>query len=116
MYLLLKRFIFIADACFKAALSIIPEWSQQENEKNRSNEHFLVLYIKKFLSVLLVVPDSPDRGVLNLIRILLNNIQNYEWDMQSGNLCYLYMNVLDLLSSMAQESYPYHVDKGESNY
>ncbi|KAI4469029.1 esophageal cancer associated protein [Holotrichia oblita] len=104
-----------ADACFKAALSVIPEWSQQENEKNRSNEYFLSSYIKKFLSVLLVVPDSPDRGVLNLIRILLNSIQNYEWDMQSGTLCYLYMNVLDLLSSMAQESYPYHVDKVESN-
>ncbi|KAI4469048.1 esophageal cancer associated protein [Holotrichia oblita] len=104
-----------ADACFKAALSVIPEWSQQENEKNRSNEFFLSSYIKKFLSVLLVVPDSPDRGVLNLIRILLNSIQNYEWDMQTGTLCYLYMNVLDLLSSMAQESYPYHVDKVESN-
>ncbi|KRT85255.1 hypothetical protein AMK59_2595 [Oryctes borbonicus] len=71
--------------------------------------------MKKFLSVLLVVPDSPDRGVLNLTRVLLNSIQNYSWDMQSGTLCYLYMNVLDLLSTMAQELYPYHVDKVESN-
>ncbi|GJQ78307.1 hypothetical protein Trydic_g22145 [Trypoxylus dichotomus] len=103
-----------ADACFKAALSIIPEWSQ-ENEKNRYNEQFLTSYVRKFLAVLLVVPDSPDRGVLSLIRVLLNNIQNYNWDMQNGNLCHLYINVLDVLSTMAQESYPYHVDKVESN-
>lgn len=33
--------------------------------------------------------------------------------MQNGILSYLYINVLDLLSTMAQESYPYHVDKGD---
>lgn len=99
----------------KAALSIIPEYSE-ETGKQRNNEQFLITYIKKFLSVLLVVPDCPDKGVLNLVRILLNIIQNYEWDSQSGTLCYLYMNVLDLLSTMAQESYPYHVDKGAIYY
>ncbi|XP_022913780.2 VPS35 endosomal protein-sorting factor-like [Onthophagus taurus] len=102
-----------ADACFKAALQIIPEVTQTVDKQ--SPKTYLFSYIRKFLSTLLVVPDSPDRGVLSLTRILLNTVQSYEWDVQNGTLCQLYLNVLDLLTAMSQDFYFYHVDKVESN-
>lgn len=82
-----------------------------EKETNQ-NESFLLSYIKSFLSMLLVIPDSPDRGVLSLIRHLLNTLQNFQWMQQNGTLANLYLNVLDMLHVMGQEIYPYHVDKG----
>ncbi|XP_056639227.1 VPS35 endosomal protein-sorting factor-like [Diorhabda sublineata] len=100
-----------ADACLKAALSIIPDLEDSPSKP----ESFIVAYIKKFLSVLLVVPDNPDRGVLGLTRSLLNVIRQLDWDKQACNLGLLYINVLDLLSVFAQEEYPYHADKVESN-
>jgi hypothetical protein len=54
--------------------------------------------------------DSPDQGVLYLIRGLLNILQNYTWDMHNDTKIRLYMHVLSLLSAMSQESYAYHVD------
>lgn len=100
---------FVADACFKTALSIAPELAQSEAPHD---EQFMVSFVRSFLSVLLVVPDSPDRGVLNLTRMLLNMLQTVQWTQKAETLCSLYLNVLDLLSVMAQESYPYHVYKG----
>lgn len=100
-----------ADACLKAALSILPD----VEDFPLKSEPFIVAYIKKFLSVLLVVPDNPDRGVLGLMRSLLNVIRQLEWNKQSCNLGLLYINVLDILSVFAQEEYPYHADKVESN-
>lgn len=64
------------------------------------------------MSVLLVVPDSPDRGVLNLVRMLLDTLRTFPWTQNSEALYSVYLNVLDLLSTMSQESYPYHVYKG----
>lgn len=101
--------LFPADACFKTALSITPELAQNEAFYD---ETFVVSFVRSFLSVLLVVPDSPDRGVLNLVRMLLNTLQTFPWAKNSEALYSLYLNVLDLLSTMAQESYPYHVYKG----
>ncbi|KAF5301140.1 hypothetical protein FQR65_LT08970 [Abscondita terminalis] len=102
-----------ADACFKTALKVIPELLLDENQKQA--ETFLVSYVRNFLSVLLTVPDSPDSGVLNCTRILLNTLQSTKWNSGSVILATLYLNVLDMLSAMAQETYPYHVDKVESN-
>lgn len=63
------------------------------------------------MSTLLVVPDSPTSGVLTLTRSLLNTLQEITWNKQE-TVIQLYLHVLDLLSAMAQENYPYHVDKG----
>lgn len=61
------------------------------------------------------MPDNPERGVLNLTRLLLNILQKYKWNPQNATLTALYLDVLDLLSTMAQETFPYHVDKVDSN-
>ncbi|KAG5897769.1 hypothetical protein JTB14_019988 [Gonioctena quinquepunctata] len=100
-----------ADACFKAALAMLPDLQDVSSK----SETFLVPYIRKFLSTLLIVPDNPERGVLSLTRALLNVMRDLDWNLQNCNLGALYVNVLDLLTAMAQEDYPYHIDRVESN-
>lgn len=39
-------------------------------------------------------------------------LQNYKWETQIIAKSLLYLNVLDMLATAAQDSYPYHVDKG----
>lgn len=104
--MLIKK--FSADSCLKAALPLIPEFCNQEE---RNYETFITSYICNYMSTLLVVPDSPTTGVLSLTRALLNTLQQINWNNQE-TVIQLYVHVLDLLSVMAQENYPYHVDKG----
>ncbi|KAL1502197.1 hypothetical protein ABEB36_007374 [Hypothenemus hampei] len=79
-----------ADACFKAILSVISELSP-------------------------VIPDNPERGVLSLTRNLLNILRNFQWARENGSLAVLYISAIDLLASMTQDDYSYHVDRVESN-
>lgn len=55
-----KNFVFLADACFKAALSLIAEMPNNiyVDSKPQNSELFLIPYMKNFLSTLLVVPVS----------------------------------------------------------
>lgn len=99
-----------ADACFKAILSTISELPCSTD-----TDLFLPAFVRQFLSLLMVVPDNPERGVLSLIKSLLNTIRNFKWQTSSSVLGFFYVHVIDLLSVMAQEVYPYHVDKVESN-
>lgn len=46
------------------------------------------------------------------MRGLLNVIQDYTWEDNSDDKVRIYTNVLHLLSAMTQETYIYHVDKG----
>ncbi|XP_046397900.1 VPS35 endosomal protein-sorting factor-like isoform X2 [Ischnura elegans] len=132
---LLNQCLGQADACFKAALSLIPEvppYMESVGEgtggKQRSSEPFLVGYLSQFLSTLLVVPDPPEQGVLYLTRGLLNVVQHYSWlgspgaganssDTKRGSMsqAMVYLNVLQMLSSATQETYLYRVDKVDSN-
>lgn len=80
----------------------------------KNSEPFLLAYLSSFLATLLVVPDSPEHGVLYLLRGLLNAVQRC-FDDNSTMKCYLYLRVLDLLSTITRETYPYHVDKVDSN-
>lgn len=107
---------FLADACFKAALSLVPEMPKtiEMDGRLKNSEPYLLSYLSNFLSTLLIVPDSPEHGVLYLLRGLLNVIQRY-FDEYSSVKCSLYLRVLDLLSVTTHDSYPYHVDKIDSN-
>ncbi|VEN48574.1 unnamed protein product [Callosobruchus maculatus] len=100
-----------ADACFKAVLSMLSDLQ----DTTVKSETFLSSFIREFLSTLVVVPDNPERGVLILLKGLLNVIRDMDWNKQNCVLGSLYINVLDLLSAMSQEEYPYHVDRVESN-
>ncbi|XP_046994763.1 VPS35 endosomal protein-sorting factor-like isoform X1 [Schistocerca americana] len=114
---LLNQCLGQADACFKAALSLIPELptTMEVDGKLKSSEAYLVSYLCHFLSTLLVVPDNPEQGVLYLARGLMNVLQHYTWEANSSARCTVYLHVLDMLSAAAQECYPYHIEKVVSN-
>ncbi|KYQ47400.1 UPF0505 protein C16orf62 like protein, partial [Trachymyrmex zeteki] len=113
---LLNQCLGQADACFKAALSLVPEMPKtiDIDGRQKSSQPYLLSYLSNFLSTLLVVPDSPEHGVLYLMRGLLNAVQRY-FEENTSTKPYLYLRVLDLLSTVAQENYPYHIDKVDSN-
>lgn len=83
-------------------------------EDKKNSQPYLLSYLSNFLSTLLVVPDSPEHGVLYLMRGLLNAVQRC-CDESTSTKAYLYLRVLDLLSTVTQENYPYHIDKVDSN-
>ncbi|XP_065352764.1 VPS35 endosomal protein-sorting factor-like [Cloeon dipterum] len=105
-----------ADACFKAALNLIPDFPKtiEVDGKPKSSDFFLATYLSNFMSTLLIVPDPPEQGVLFLTRGLLNCIKNRQWD-AAFSKTNLYLQVLCLLAASAQESYPYHIEKVDSN-
>ncbi|CAK9829613.1 VPS35 endosomal protein-sorting factor-like [Anthophora retusa] len=113
---LLNQCLGQADACFKAALSLVPEMPKtiDIDGRQKSSQPYLLSYLSNFLSTLLVVPDSPEHGVLYLMRGLLNAVQRC-FEENTLTKTYLYLRVLDLLSTVVQENYPYHVDKVDSN-
>ena len=57
--------------------------------------------------------DSPDQGVLYLLKGLLNVLQNYPWETHTDTKCLLFVNVLSVLSATSQEAFIHHIDKGE---
>lgn len=113
---LLNQCLGQADACFKAALSLVPEMPKtiDIDGRKKSTEPYLLSYLSNFLSTLLVVPDNPEHGVLYLTRGLLNAVQRW-CDDNTLTKSYLYLRALDLLSTVTQEVYPYHIDEVDSN-
>ncbi|XP_020613263.1 UPF0505 protein C16orf62-like [Orbicella faveolata] len=106
-----------ADAFFKAAISLITEVPRtiEIDHKVKPSEPFLLAYMNNFFSTLLVVPDSPDQGALYLVRGMLNVVQEYTWELNSGAKMSIYLNAICLLSAMSQEYFIYHVERVDSN-
>ena len=46
--------------------------------------------------------DSPDQGALYLVRGMLNVVQEYTWELNSGAKMSIYLNAVCLLSAMSQ--------------
>ena len=46
--------------------------------------------------------DSPDQGALYLVRGMLNVVQEYTWELNSGAKMSVYLNAICLLSAMSQ--------------
>lgn len=67
------------------------------------------------LSTLLVTPDSPEQGVLYLIRTLIDTVERLSFEPESGNLTRIYLLILDTLLASAREKYPYHIPNVISN-
>uniref|UniRef100_A0A336MF00 CSON000709 protein n=1 Tax=Culicoides sonorensis TaxID=179676 RepID=A0A336MF00_CULSO len=112
---LLNNCLGQADACFEAALKNISELPKfiDIDGKPKSFEPYLVSYLRKFLSTLIIVPDSPEMGALYLFRLLIEQVTSYGFE--TGTLIEIYLSVLDTLSIMSQESYPFHIDNVISN-
>jgi hypothetical protein len=61
----------------------------------------------------LLFQDSPEQGVLYLLRLLLEVVKEFPFDTSNGSLCVIYFHILDMLSIAAQETYPYHIPNGK---
>lgn len=100
-----------ADACFETALQLIPELPKtvECDGKSKSTEPYLTSFLANFLSTLIVVPDSPDQGVLYLVHTLLDLMSRVSWDNYGAGAAYVYLNALEMLTAAAQDVYPYHI-------
>ncbi|GFY51218.1 VPS35 endosomal protein sorting factor-like, partial [Trichonephila inaurata madagascariensis] len=114
---LLNQCLSQADAFLKSAISLIPDSPTiiEVDNKHKSTEPYLLSYINNLLSTLLIVPDHPEQEPLYLIRGLLNVIQGYSWVKVSDVKSLVYLNVLNLLSALSQESYIWSIDGVDSN-
>lgn len=108
---------FTADACFFAALLLVPELPKtiEIEGKMKNTEPYLVSFLCNFLSTLVIVPDSPEQGVLYLLRTLLDVIKRYPFDSNNISLPLVYLAIIDMLTTAAQETYPYHIPNVVSN-
>lgn len=113
---LLNQCLGQADACLEAALNLILELPKtvELDGKQKSTEPYLQTYVAKFLATLILVPDSPEQGLLYLLRLLMDQIKQYPFE-TGITLSLISLGILDFLSVIAQEVYPYHIQNLISN-
>ncbi|XP_017855608.1 PREDICTED: UPF0505 protein CG8202 [Drosophila arizonae] len=107
-----------ADACFEAALQLIDELPASTVDfegKPRCLERYLVAYLCNMLATLIVVPDSPEQGVLYFLRLLLDIVGRRTFKANSSAPAIIYLHVLDMLYVQSMEKFPYHIDGVVSN-
>ncbi|XP_013110516.2 VPS35 endosomal protein sorting factor-like [Stomoxys calcitrans] len=105
-----------ADSCFEEALNLVPELNKslEMEGKSRTMDNYLVSFLNNMLATLVLVPDSPEQGVLYLLRLLLDVMQNYEFVMDSLPAV-VYLNALDMLYVQSLDAFPYHIPGVVSN-
>ncbi|XP_055387781.1 VPS35 endosomal protein sorting factor-like [Condylostylus longicornis] len=106
-----------ADACFETALNLVAELPRttEIEGKLKSTESYLVSYLCNMLSTLVVVPDSPDQEVLYLVRLLLDVLKKYPFDLHSSGPTLVYLHSLDMLFVESLDIFPYHIPNVVSN-
>jgi hypothetical protein len=65
--------------------------------------------------MLLLSQDSPEQGVLYLLRLLLDKIKEIQFDPTQVGQATIYLNILDMLCWCAQDTFPYHLQNVVSN-
>jgi hypothetical protein len=84
--------------------------AQQTSTSMSIVEKYLSEYLPNMMSLLLVVPDNPDQGVLYLLTGLLNLVQKHiSWENIEIKFSLL-MSAMAILIALKQETYLYHVD------
>lgn len=53
--------------------------------------------------------DSPEQGVLYLVRTLIETVQKLSFESDSNCLARIYLNILDMLLVAGRDKYPYHI-------
>ncbi|KAH8310623.1 hypothetical protein KR044_002256 [Drosophila immigrans] len=107
-----------ADACFEAALQLVnelPTVAVDFEGKPRCLERYLVAYLCNMLATLIVVPDSPEQGVLYFLRLLLDIVGRRSFKANSTAPTIIYLHALDMLYVQSLEQFPYNIDGVVSN-
>lgn len=61
------------------------------------------------------IQDSPEQGVLYLVRTLIDTVKKLSFENDSSSLAKIYLLILDMLLISAQDKYPYHIPNVISN-
>ena len=72
-------------------------------------------FLPNLFSILLVVPDNPEHGVIYLIRGTMNAINKYPWDKNQPFKALALIDAIKMFSTACQEVYPYGFENLESN-
>lgn len=99
------------DTFLKATISLLPDIpaSEEIDYKKVHTEKRLLPLLKKFLSLLVVVPGHPQHGPFYLLQGLLNALPRFPWDEGSGAKTDVYVSMLPLLCSQEQRKFPYSI-------
>jgi len=115
---LVNQMVVQAEALVKSAVALIPEVPHivEENNVKRFTDDELANYLRNFASFLLLFPGHPKNGPFYLVQGLLNAVNVYEpWKGVSVHKTQVYLGVLTLFCAYFQRSFPYHIDRVESN-
>jgi hypothetical protein len=106
------------DTFLKGFISLIPEMpAYEENLDNKRihTEEKLSILIKSLLSTLVLAPGHPEHGPFYIIHGLLNAIPRYTWQPHTQQQIRVYYDMVALLCTLAQRSFPYRIHFIESN-
>lgn len=107
---LMNNLLGQADVLFKIAIETIaevPTLIMLENQTAIPTEVELVTFVNYLASCFISIPSHPDLGPFYLFRGLLNILQNYSWAKGSDGKIRIYVNMLNSLCALYQESLPY---------
>lgn len=115
---LLNNCIGQAEANFKALIGLIPgipEYILEDGQKKSTNVKVEGI-LRDFLSTLLVLPDNVDSNCkAYILSGLIKTMERVHWRKTDPRYYNTLLNILDLLSEMAQEDYAHHIDSVLSN-
>jgi hypothetical protein len=105
------------DTFLKASISLIPEMpSHEEIEGKRVHtEERLSVFLRSLLSTLVITPGHPEHGPFYIVQGLLNALPRYAWQPTTHFQTKVYIDMLALLCTFAQRTFPYKVAFVESN-
>lgn len=108
-----------ADACFRAAIELIgdlPSRIEAEDGNVKSIDSYLLTYVPRLLTVLVVTPDSPDLGTLYLPNTLLEQLYATSPLFENPTtLTLLYLHMMDFYITICGETYPHRIPEVVSN-
>lgn len=108
-----------ADGCFEAALQIMEDEVPLVMKTGQLNELYVVGFLSNLLAILVLVPDSPEQGVLHLLRRIIALIPKLPFRFSSANgigSLNIYLRALDLLHIQSLEEFPVHINGGEKTF
>lgn len=99
-----------ADACFDAAIKLIGELPARvevgEGGNYRTIDAYLLGYVPRLLTVLVVTPDSPDLGLLYLPHAVMKEVAAVAASFESkATLTAIYLLLLDFYITVTGETY-----------
>ncbi|CAD8106301.1 unnamed protein product [Paramecium sonneborni] len=104
-----------SEAVIKTAIETLLELPDTHN--GRPIDEVALPYILDLISFIILVPDDPSAGYLNIFQGLLKAIEQFKWNQKNGGIysIVVYVNCIQYLCAQVQERLPYHFENVKSN-